>query len=83
MNDGCPELDRGLGLELIKEAEEVKRRRAQAEIHVGSCGSMWRDWTCGSKKRGRLRAENGTDEAYCWLARLFPGSPLAVGSESR
>ena len=76
MNDGCPELDRGLGLELIKEAEEVKRRRAQAEIHVRKLREQVEELDVWEQGRRAVESlENGTDEAYRWLARLFPEAP--------
>ena len=76
MADGCPEVDRGLGLELIKEAEGVKRSRAEAEIYVrelrAHVGNM-DFWERGKKVVDSL--PNGTDEAYKWLARMFPQAP--------
>ena len=76
MADGCPEVDRGLGLELIKEAEGVKRSRAEAEIYVrelrAHVGNM-DFWEQGRKVVDSL--PNGTDEAYKWLARMFPQAP--------
>ena len=76
MMDGCPELDRGLGLELIKEAEGVKRSRAEAEIYVRELRAHVGDmdfWEQGKKVVDSL--PNGTDEAYKWLARMFPQAP--------
>ena len=76
MLNGCPELDRGLGLELIKEAEGVKRRRAEAEMYVRELRDHVRE--CDVWEQGRKAVENlgnGTEEAYRWLARLFPEAP--------
>ena len=76
MNDGCPEVGKKLGLELIAEAEEVKRRRAHAELHVRELREHVGEmdfWEQGRKVVDSL--PNGTDEAYRWLARMFPQAP--------
>ena len=76
MVDGCPEVDRGLGLELIEEAEGVKRNRAEAEIYVRELRAHVDNvdfWEQGRKVVDSL--PNGTNEAYQWLARMFPQAP--------
>ena len=76
MNDGCPEVGKKLGLELIAEAEEVKRHRAQAELYVRELREHVKDmdfWEQGKKVVDSL--PNSTDEAYKWLARMFPQAP--------
>ena len=76
MADGCPEVDRGLGLELIKEAEGVKKSRAEAEVYVRELRAHVGDmdfWEQGKKVVDSL--PNSTDEAYKWLARMFFQAP--------
>ena len=83
MNDGCPEVGKKLGLELIAEAEKVKRHRAQAELYVRELREHVKDmdfWEQGKKVVDSL--PNSTDEAYKWLAHVSSGSFVAAGGDS-
>ena len=76
--NGCPEISEGLGLELIREAEEVKERRREAEIAVNRlvevCGrAPVLDWELGKKAVKDLRS--GVGLSWAWLHQTFPEAP--------
>ena len=78
VENGCPEIDEHLGLELIQEAENTKLRRREAEIAVNklveTCQSKpVMDWELGAKVVKGLRL--GVGEAWARLHRVFPEAP--------
>eukprot|EP00439_Symbiodinium_sp_Y106_P031339 s1882_g3.t1 len=78
VENGCPEIDGSLGLELIKEAETTKLRRREAEIAVNKLVETCKsgpvmDWELGTKAVKDLRSGVGT--AWAWLHRAFPQAP--------
>ena len=80
MVDGCPEVDRGLGLELIEEAEGVKRNRAEAEIYVRELRAHVDNVDFSEQGRKVVDSlPNGTNEAYKWLARMFRPDAGVIG----
>ena len=75
MNNGCPEVDGKLGLELIREAEDVKARRARAELYVKELRLNTRKGDVWSRGQGVVDTiRESTDQALVWLRELFPGA---------
>ena len=78
VENGCPEIDEQLGLELIQEAEGTKLRRREAELAVNklveTCKSRpVMDWELGAKAVKDLRS--GVGVSWAWLHRAFPEAP--------
>ena len=69
VENGCPEVDGQLGLELIQEAENTKLRRREAEIAVNKLVETCKtkpvmDWELGAKAIKDLRSGVGVAWAY-------------------
>ena len=70
VENGCPEVDGQLGLDLIQEAENTKLRRREAEIAVNKLVETCKakpamDWELGVKAIKDLRS--GVGVAWAWL----------------
>ena len=72
VENGCPEIEVQLGLELIHEAEKTKLRRREAEIAVNKLVETCKekpvmDWELGAKAVKDLRS--GVGSSWAWLHR--------------